>query len=130
MDGTPNEAVHITEIVDLIIQYKNHSERSSFHVMSIGQTPVILGHMWVMEHNPDIDWLIGGIIMTRCPASCGLNTPADNLNNSSAGNSKGILEGKSHHWVHIEEVLEMRSTQTGSLRLNHIPVSPLQIQTR
>jgi len=26
VDGTPNEVGHITEVVDLIVQYKDHSE--------------------------------------------------------------------------------------------------------
>jgi len=35
---------------------------------------VILGHMWLMEHNPKIDWCMGDISMMRCPASCRLKT--------------------------------------------------------
>src|SRR5882724_5341482 len=44
IDGTPNEAGHITKVVDLIVQYKDHSKRATFHVMGIGQTTIILGH--------------------------------------------------------------------------------------
>jgi len=55
IDGTPNEAGHITEVVDLIVQYKDHSEWATFHIMGIGQTTIILQHMWLMEHNPEID---------------------------------------------------------------------------
>src|SRR5882724_5929449 len=36
VDGTPNEAGHITEVIDLIVQYKDHSERATFHIMGIG----------------------------------------------------------------------------------------------
>jgi len=35
IDGTPNEAGHITEVVDLIVQYKDHSEQVTFHVTGI-----------------------------------------------------------------------------------------------
>src|SRR5882724_2660260 len=69
VDGTPNEAGHITEVVDLIVQYKDHSEQVTFHVTGISQTMIILGHMWLMEHNPEIDWHMGEISMTRCPTS-------------------------------------------------------------
>jgi len=36
VDWTPNEAGHITEVVDLIVQYKDHSEWATFHIMEIG----------------------------------------------------------------------------------------------
>ena len=64
VDGTTNEAGHITEVVNLIVQYKYHSEQSSFHVTGIGQMTVILGHMWLMEHNLEIDWHMEDIHMT------------------------------------------------------------------
>src|SRR5882724_5461142 len=54
IDGTPNEVGHITQVVDLIVQYKDHSEQVTFHVMGIGRTMIIPGHMWLMEHNPDV----------------------------------------------------------------------------
>jgi len=57
-----------------MVQYKEHSEQATFHVTSIGQTTIILGHMWLMEHNPEIDWHMGDISMMRCPASCRLKT--------------------------------------------------------
>jgi len=55
INGIPNEAGHITKVVDLIVQYKDHSEQVTFHVTSISQTMIILGHTWLMEHNPKID---------------------------------------------------------------------------
>jgi len=36
VDGTPNEAGHITEVVDLIVQYKDHVWNGTFHIMGIG----------------------------------------------------------------------------------------------
>src|SRR5882724_3502128 len=70
VDGTPNEAGHITKVVDLIVQYRDHSEWVTFHVMGIGQTTTILGHTWLMEHNPEIYWCTGEISMMRCPMPC------------------------------------------------------------
>jgi hypothetical protein len=43
VDGTPNEAGPITEVVDIILCYKGHSERAIFAVTTIGQEDVILG---------------------------------------------------------------------------------------
>src|SRR5882724_1724422 len=74
IDGTPNEAGHITKVVDLIVQYKDHSEQVTFHITGIGRSMIILGHMWLMEHNPEIDWHMGEISMMRCPTPCRLKT--------------------------------------------------------
>ena len=31
---------------------------------------VILGMPWLVYHNPEIDWRIGEVKMTRCPEEC------------------------------------------------------------
>ena len=40
VDGTPNEAGHITKVVDLIVQYKDNSEWATFHVTGIGRITI------------------------------------------------------------------------------------------
>jgi hypothetical protein len=57
VDGTPNDSGSITEVVDLVLRYKNHSERTLFAVTSIGKQHLILGHSWLRKHNPEIDWI-------------------------------------------------------------------------
>jgi hypothetical protein len=52
----PNEAGPITEVVDIVLRYKGHSERAIFAVMAIRQEDVILGLPWFKEHNPEVDW--------------------------------------------------------------------------
>jgi hypothetical protein len=47
VDGTPNEAGSITEVVNLILRYKNHSERTTFAVCGLGKQKLILGHSWL-----------------------------------------------------------------------------------
>jgi len=42
VDGTPNEAGHITEAIDLVIRYKDHNKQSPFYVSSIGHKAIIL----------------------------------------------------------------------------------------
>ena len=83
MDRTPNKAGHITEALDLVVCYKDHTEWSTFYVTSISQGAIILGHPWLAEHNPEINWHTGKVKMTHCPESCGLtkheNCPADCL---------------------------------------------------
>ena len=70
VDGTPNEAGPITEVVDIILRYKGHSERAVFAVTAIGQEDVILGLPWLKEHNPEVDWRTEEVKMSRCPARC------------------------------------------------------------
>ena len=64
--GTFNEAGSIMEAVNLILHYKNHSERTTFAVSSLGKQKLILEHSWLWKHNPEIDWI------TRC-----LDVPLD-----------------------------------------------------
>ncbi len=45
--------------------------------MSVGQDAIILGHTWLAEHNPDINWHTGEVKMTHCPEYCGLTKGQD-----------------------------------------------------
>jgi len=47
VDRTLNEAGSITEVVDLILRYQNHSERTLFAVTGLGKQKLILGHSWL-----------------------------------------------------------------------------------
>jgi len=69
---------------------------------------IILGHTWLMEHNPEIGWHTGDICMTRCPASCRLKNKRekDQLNHILANKTTKNLEAQFNFWVHIEEVPE------------------------
>lgn len=70
IDGTPNEAGSISEVVDLILRYKNHLERALFAVTGLGKQNLVLGHSWLHKHNPEIDWATGEVKMSRCPPRC------------------------------------------------------------
>ena len=69
-DGLPNEIGKITEAIDLVVQYKGHRRQSKFYVSSIGHKAIVLGHTWLAEHNPDINWRTGEVKMTHCPDYC------------------------------------------------------------
>jgi len=99
VDGTPNEAGHITEVVDLVVQHKEHSKQAMFHITSIGKTTIILGHTWLMEHNPKIDWHMGDIAMMRCPASCKLKSTEESDQLSCILANKTQRQPDAHlHW--------------------------------
>jgi hypothetical protein len=72
VDGSPNENGAITDVVDLILRYKGHTERATFAVTSLGTQDLILGLTWLEEHNPEIDWQTRQVIMSRCPSKCHL----------------------------------------------------------
>src|SRR3979490_1535131 len=70
IDGTANEAGAITEIADIILCYKGHAERTQFPVTSLGKQNMILGFTWLRKHNPEIDWQMKEVQMSRCPLQC------------------------------------------------------------
>ena len=70
VDGTPNEAGVIREVVTVVLQYGGHKERATFAVTKLGNQDMILGYTWLEEHNPEINWRTKEVEMTRCPSQC------------------------------------------------------------
>ena len=52
VDGSPNEAGQISEVVDVVLRYKTHSERMLLAVSGLRQQSLILGYNWLKDHNP------------------------------------------------------------------------------
>ena len=67
VDGSPNEAGQISEMIDVILCYKTHSERTLLAVSSLGRQNMILGYTWLKDHNPEVNWQTGEVQMNRCP---------------------------------------------------------------
>jgi len=70
VNGSPNEARQISEVVDVLLHYKTHSERMLLAVSRLGKQSLILGYNWLKDHNPKIDWEKGEVEMTCCPLQC------------------------------------------------------------
>ena len=70
VNGSPNEAGQISEVVDVLLRYKTHSERMLLAVSGLGKQSLILGYNWLKDHNPKIDWEKGEVEMTHCPLRC------------------------------------------------------------
>jgi len=70
VDGSPNEAGQITEVIDVVLRYKTHSERMLLAVSGFGKQSLILGYDWLKDHNPKIDWEKGEVEMTHCSLCC------------------------------------------------------------
>jgi len=67
MNGSPNEASQISEVVDVVLRYKTHSERMLFAVSSLGRQNMILGYTWLKNHNPEVNWQTEEVQMNQCP---------------------------------------------------------------
>jgi len=70
VNGFPNEAGQISEVVDVVFHYKTHSERMLLAVSELGKQSLILGYDWLKDHNSRIDWKKEKVKMTRCPLRC------------------------------------------------------------
>jgi len=67
VDGSPNEAGQISEVVDVVLHYKTHSKRMLLAISRLRKQNLILGYDWLKDHNPKIDWEKGEVEMTRYP---------------------------------------------------------------
>jgi len=70
VDGSPNKAGQISEVMDIVFCYKTHSEMILLAVSRLGKQSLILGYDWLKDYNPRIDWEKGEVEMTRCPLCC------------------------------------------------------------
>ena len=70
VNGSPNEAGQISEMVDVVLCYKTHSERMLLAVSRLGKQNLILDYDWLKDHNPKIDWEKGEVEMTCYPLYC------------------------------------------------------------
>ena len=70
IDGTLNKSGSITKVVNLILWYEGHSERTLFAITSLGKEKLILGHSSLHKHNPEVNWVTREVKMSRCPPCC------------------------------------------------------------
>jgi len=67
VDGTLNKSGSIHKEVDLIMIYKNHTEKATFAVCDLGDKTAIIGHTWLYLHNLNVNWKSGDVKFIRCP---------------------------------------------------------------
>ena len=66
MDSTNNSIGAIIHQVEVNMYYKDYVERMRMDVCNLEKTNVILGILWLQAHNPEINWEMGKVEMTRC----------------------------------------------------------------
>jgi len=71
VDNMLNYMGPIIDTVEVEIFFKCHKKQTSIDVIGGQKWSVILGMPWLGHHNPEIDWKMGEIKMTRCPDECG-----------------------------------------------------------
>jgi len=69
-DGSRNGEKTIKKFVPLEINSNGHIKQINAVVSEIKETDLFLGHDWLVEHNPEVDWKEGIIWFTRCPGHC------------------------------------------------------------
>src|SRR3981189_1354169 len=72
VDRTPNEAGMITEVTDLLLRHKGHTERALFAITKLGPQTMILGFSWLEKHKST-----GKQGQCRCLAARNLVGPAE-----------------------------------------------------
>ena len=71
VDGSLNKEGSIEHTVEVNIYYQEHRERTEIDVIGGQKWTVILEMPWLAHHNPEIDWRMGEVKMTRYPEECG-----------------------------------------------------------
>ena len=71
VDGSLNKEKPIEHTVEVNIYFKGHRKRMEIDVIGEQKWMVILGMLWLVCHNPEIDWRTGEVKMMRCPEKCG-----------------------------------------------------------
>ena len=92
IDGTNNSGGAIPYQVEVNMYYKGHIERMSMDVCNLERTDVILRMPWLQVHNPEMNWEIGEVKMTRCPLLCGRNTKGEEGQKVKKGKRVVMLE--------------------------------------
>jgi len=70
VDRTANAEGSIAEVAELLLCYNGHSERALFCVTGLGKQNLILGHTWLKDHNPEVDWRTRKVEMSCCSPRC------------------------------------------------------------
>jgi len=70
VDGTFNHEELIEYIVEIELFNRGYKERMEIDVIGEQKWSVILEMLWLVYHNPEIDWKIREIKMMRCPDKC------------------------------------------------------------
>jgi len=66
VNGSFNKEGPIEHTVEVNIYYQGHRERTEIDVIGEQKWSVILGMLWLVHHNPEINWKTEEVKITRC----------------------------------------------------------------
>jgi len=66
VDGTHNSGRAIIYQIEVNMYYKGYVKRMRIDVCDLERMEVILGMLWLVAHNPEINWETGKVKMTQC----------------------------------------------------------------
>ena len=119
----PNKIRKITEAIDLVVQYKGHKSQSKFYVSSVSHKAIVLGHTWLVEHNPDINWCTGEVKLTCCPDYCGqAESDSSHPDNNILVHLVGVTSETSER-IHVTTTI---STQLAEATKEDTPAAKLE----
>jgi len=95
---------HVTEDITLITS-GNHSETISFHILDSPLAPIVLGHPWLLLHNPKVDWSSNNILTwcQGCHESC-LVSACPSVSMSVLQEEAVDLSNVPAEYLHLKEV--------------------------
>lgn len=64
IDGTLNASGSVKHTIDLALEIQGHREQATFTVTHLSGVKLILGHSWLKQHNPHINWKKGKMTLT------------------------------------------------------------------
>lgn len=99
------QITHITPAVSLLIS-GNHQETIVFHLLDSPHSPIVLGHPWLVKHNPHIDWSNNNILgwSSFCLSHCLRNALMPMLPDSSATEEGLDLSGVPPEFLDLKAV--------------------------
>jgi len=56
VNGFPNKARQISKVVDVVLHYKTYFERMLLAISNLRKQSMILGYIWLKDHNPEVNW--------------------------------------------------------------------------
>ena len=105
-DGTNSGRDVIRDMCTLHLSIKGHCKDILFLVHDLDDLPIYLGHDWLQQHNPTLDWVEGTIEFDRCSSKCDM-IPAtdmdDIVRNTPLANGDHIFEMDYKGYFHGED---------------------------
>ncbi len=99
-DGRPLGSGKVTLLTSpLHLSIHEHQEELCFHLIRSPVFPVILGHPWLLQHNPHLDWSTGAILSwgPTCHVTCLIQSSTDSTLESQEPLDLSQVPTQYHH---------------------------------